>query len=189
MMKLSKIAALGLLAWTLAPQSVLAGCLDSQALYKQSSKQTGAWAITHHDGDRLLKVTPMNEVGASSETVSESSDCSFDLDRLTLVLHYEVDKFELTVDHKQALLELVVMVEQGGSLALGVSGHADHLGSDQYNLSLSQRRARAVSEFLKRVRPDLATESYSFGESSPVCSREENASLGCNRRVEIKLKV
>ncbi|TKB48923.1 OmpA family protein [Ferrimonas sediminicola] len=187
MMTPNRFAALGLLATTLAAQGAWASCLDSQALYKQSSQQTGAWTLSHHQGDRLLKVTPIEEKGEESEVVSESRDCSFDLDRLALVLHYELDQFELTAGHKEALLELVVMVEQGGRLALGVSGHADHLGSDQYNLALSRRRAQQVDEFLKRVRPDLVTESYSFGESSPVCSREENALQGCNRRVEIKL--
>jgi OmpA-OmpF porin, OOP family len=74
-----------------------------------------------------------------------------------------------------------------------ISGHTDRLGSDKYNLALSQRRADAVKNYMnsKGVASNRMT-AIGRGESSPVamCDQKNRAALiVClepNRRVEIE---
>lgn len=81
-------------------------------------------------------------------------------------------------------------VEIGGVM---ITGHTDRLGSDAYNLKLSQRRADAVKAYL--VRAGIAAnrlQAVGKGESQPVvqCAQKNQAELiRClepNRRVEVE---
>jgi len=69
-----------------------------------------------------------------------------------------------------------------------VYGHTDSVGSDAYNQSLSERRARAVADALSPrgvAAARIGTRGY--GESQPVASNDTDEGRAQNRRVEIKL--
>jgi outer membrane protein OmpA-like peptidoglycan-associated protein len=67
-----------------------------------------------------------------------------------------------------------------------IEGHTDNVGADEYNLSLSQRRAEAVKEALvaKGIDPGrIWTKGY--GKRYPVASNDTPAGRQLNRRVEV----
>lgn len=68
-----------------------------------------------------------------------------------------------------------------------IEGHTDSIGTDEYNLALSQRRAKSVVEYLvKRMgvsQDQLIIEGK--GESEPVADNETDAGRQRNRRVQI----
>lgn len=67
-------------------------------------------------------------------------------------------------------------------------GHTDSVGSEQYNMDLSYRRADAVKNLL--IQQGIARnriEAVAFGESSPIATNETEAGRQINRRVEIKI--
>jgi len=67
-----------------------------------------------------------------------------------------------------------------------IEGHTDSVGSDEFNLGLSQRRADAVKEVLlaKGISPDrMLTKGY--GKQFPVASNETDSGRQLNRRVEV----
>lgn len=69
-----------------------------------------------------------------------------------------------------------------------VLGHTDSVGSDAYNQTLSEQRARAVANYLtaRGVNPArIATRGY--GETMPIASNDTDAGRAQNRRVEIKV--
>lgn len=69
-----------------------------------------------------------------------------------------------------------------------VEGHTDSIGSEAYNIDLSQRRAAAVKDILVQSGVShMRVESAGFGESRPVASNETEAGRLQNRRVEIKI--
>jgi outer membrane protein OmpA-like peptidoglycan-associated protein len=73
-----------------------------------------------------------------------------------------------------------------GKTHLTVVGHTDNVGSDQYNQSLSERRAGAVADYLrsKGVIPQRLA-SMGQGEGSPRASNATEEGRRLNRRVEI----
>ncbi len=70
-----------------------------------------------------------------------------------------------------------------------ISGHTDNNGSEQYNQTLSERRARSVKNFLilKGV-PEDRMEAIGFGEGMPIASNQSRQGRERNRRVEIELR-
>jgi outer membrane protein OmpA-like peptidoglycan-associated protein len=67
-----------------------------------------------------------------------------------------------------------------------IEGHTDSVGSDDYNLALSQRRAQAVADALttRGVSADRI-QAKGLGKSYPVASNDTQAGRQQNRRVEI----
>ena len=70
-----------------------------------------------------------------------------------------------------------------------VAGHTDSVGSDEYNLKLSDLRANAVRDYLKEqgVNVDNIT-AKGYGESEPVADNETDAGRQVNRRVELRIE-
>jgi len=72
------------------------------------------------------------------------------------------------------------------SMKVSVEGHTDSVGSEAYNRRLSERRARAVRDYMVEngISPSrIATRG--FGKSRPVASNETAEGRAQNRRVEI----
>ena len=67
-----------------------------------------------------------------------------------------------------------------------IEGHTDSVGSDEYNMTLSDRRAEAVADALRfRGVPADRYEAKGLGKSFPVASNDTQAGRQQNRRVEI----
>lgn len=83
---------------------------------------------------------------------------------------------------------------RGSDARMRVVGHTDRLGSDSYNLALSQRRAETVRNYLigQGIPADNIT-ATGMGESQPVVQCAETARsalVAClqpNRRVEVEV--
>ena len=71
-----------------------------------------------------------------------------------------------------------------------LGGHADAIGSDKYNMKLSEKRANIVKEYLvkKGLNADNITVE-AFGESKPAADNKTAKGRNLNRRTEIKAKV
>ncbi len=69
-----------------------------------------------------------------------------------------------------------------------VEGHTDSVGSDDYNMKLSQRRANTVKLLLTQrgVAPGRI-ETIGYGETMPVATNNTEVGRQMNRRVEIKI--
>ena len=67
-----------------------------------------------------------------------------------------------------------------------IAGHTDNVGSDAYNLNLSERRAQAVKNFLmsEYAIADARLTIQAFGESQAIETNETEAGRMMNRRVE-----
>ncbi len=71
-----------------------------------------------------------------------------------------------------------------------VEGHTDSAGKASSNLRLSERRAKAVVDYLvgRAGVPSNRLSSVGFGEDYPIATNKTRAGRAQNRRVEINLK-
>jgi OOP family OmpA-OmpF porin len=102
-------------------------------------------------------------------------------------VHFEFDKATLTPTATSILDEAAETLQSIPATPYQISGHTDSRGSDEYNQGLSERRAKAVRDYLvaKGVAPSQLT-SRGYGESRPIASNETDAGRAENRRVDIE---
>jgi len=63
-------------------------------------------------------------------------------------IFYDYDKASLRPESKQALDEMVQVMKENPHIAIEMASHTDRIGSDNYNNSLSDRRAKSVVDYL-----------------------------------------
>jgi outer membrane protein OmpA-like peptidoglycan-associated protein len=75
------------------------------------------------------------------------------------------------------------------SLRIEISGHTDNVGEHDYNMDLSQERAKAVGNVLMKKGIDpKRLEMVGYGETQPLASNDdEKDGRELNRRIEIKV--
>ncbi len=73
---------------------------------------------------------------------------------------------------------------QAGAVAYSINGHTDSRASDEYNMALSLRRARAVADVAQSVGARIAS-VRGYGERQPIATNSTAAGMQKNRRVEI----
>lgn len=109
----------------------------------------------------------------------------------TIVLHgvnFETASATLTVNAERLLDDVARQLNARPELSVEVGGHTDSRGSDHYNQSLSEQRARSVQDYLiaQGVGPSRLS-AVGYGEMLPVDSNDTVEGRERNRRVELKI--
>ncbi|MEZ5796856.1 MAG: OmpA family protein [Paracoccaceae bacterium] len=94
---------------------------------------------------------------------------------------FATDSAKLTASGRDRLRQFF---SQAGAFGYAIYGHTDSRASDEYNMSLSKRRAHAVAEVARSVGASVERE-LGFGERQPIASNKTAAGMAKNRRVEI----
>ena len=102
-------------------------------------------------------------------------------------IFFDFDKYDLRPESYQELDLWVKFLLENRELRMEIDGHTDSIGTDAYNQKLSERRAKAVVNYLVKNGVDKARiKAVGFGESQPVATNDTPEGRQLNRRVEIK---
>ncbi|HNP94883.1 MAG TPA: OmpA family protein [Cyclobacteriaceae bacterium] len=103
-------------------------------------------------------------------------------------IFFDFDQSTLRPESFPELNRIVTLMGERGTLEVEISGHADATGPAEYNMGLSERRAKSVVRYLteKGVAENRITVSF-FGETKPIESNETKEGRRKNRRVEFKI--
>lgn len=103
-------------------------------------------------------------------------------------IFYDFDKATLRNESVSELNRLVALMNENPTLKIELSSHTDNKGTDEYNNSLSQRRAQAVVDYLigKNIAKDRLV-AKGYGESKPVATNDTEDGRQLNRRSEFKV--
>ena len=101
---------------------------------------------------------------------------------------FETNTATLKNSSFQGLNEVVSIMLGTPGILLYIDGHADYVGSDTFNQTLSENRARAVQSYLKSKGISASQlHASGFGKSRPVADNKTPAGRRQNRRVELRL--
>ena len=99
---------------------------------------------------------------------------------------FDFNEASLKPGAKEKLAKVSGILLAYPTLRMSVEGHTDSVGSDDYNLKLSQRRADAVRDYLtSNGISSSIVQAIGLGKADPVASNDDNAGRQRNRRVEM----
>ncbi|TNE68391.1 MAG: flagellar motor protein MotB [Bacteroidetes bacterium] len=107
-------------------------------------------------------------------------------------IYYDFDKWDIRPDAEPTLNRLANVLQQNPDINIQLGSHTDCRGNDDYNESLSQKRAQSAVNYL--ISKGIATERLSavgYGESQPAvscaCNRCTESEHQANRRTTFKI--
>ena len=148
-----------------------------------------------NDGDGILDVN--DDCPNEAETFNEYEDEDGCPDTVPEVIfkkdapiilegvNFEFNSAELTAGAKEVLMKVVRTLKDYPEMTLMIKGHTDSMGSDEYNLGLSDRRANSVKQYLVNQGIDpLRLTSKGYGEAEPIAPNDTAEGRAKNRRIE-----
>jgi outer membrane protein OmpA-like peptidoglycan-associated protein len=163
----------------LQQQQALSQQADQARLQAQQADQARLAAIQQAEAQRQRLLTQLNQVLQTRDSarglIVSMSDVLFDFNQATL-----------KSGAKLRLAKVSGIILAYPDLKLEIDGFTDNKGTPEYNMGLSDRRAKAVQAFLvtQGVGPDMVT-TRGYGESNPVASNATASGRQQNRRVEL----
>ena len=119
--------------------------------------------------------------GATSDPMSD-----VDIGEPYVKIYFDYDQDALREDALSDLLKVSRLMKDNPKYTLLVEGHADERGTREYNLALSERRAKAVEDFLSASGvSSFNVEVVGYGEEKPVDNGSNESAWSQNRRAEL----
>ena len=101
-------------------------------------------------------------------------------------VHFDFNKYNIRPGDAAILDEAAEILKAHPDVTIYVDGYCDAIGSEEYNLKLSQRRADAVAKYLEdKGIPASRLIARGFGKTNFVASNDTDEGRAQNRRVEL----
>lgn len=155
------------MAVALLSMSLFSGCASKKA-------ETGTGTITRGDGDVVY----------GDSATGASATGGIGLGTLQRV-HFPFDSSQLTQESVRRLQQNADTIKSNRNMRVLVEGHCDERGSNEYNIALGERRARAVVDYLVNLGVGRSSlEMKSWGEERPLNPASTPQAWDQNRRAE-----
>ena len=144
-------------------------------------------AVVGYQMDKQIKELKEQTAGSGID-VSETDNGQAILVNLPDGVTFATDSSAVSPTFRATLDQIAQSLRDYPNSLIDVYGHTDSTGSDQYNQSLSERRAKAVSDYLTSRGVSASRVRWQgFGETQSVASNDTIDGRAKNRRVEIKI--
>jgi outer membrane protein OmpA-like peptidoglycan-associated protein len=101
-------------------------------------------------------------------------------------IFFDTDKFDLKPESKEELAIVVDLMKTNAGMVIEISGHTDNQGAADYNLKLSESRAKSVVSYLVAAGVPAARLKFKgYGDSRPAAANDTEEGRAKNRRIEL----
>jgi len=101
-------------------------------------------------------------------------------------VHFDFNKSIIRPGDAAVLDEAATTLKANPNVTINVNGYCDAIGSDEYNLKLSDRRSDAVVDYLVKAGiPSSQLVPHGYGKTNFVATNDTPEGRAQNRRVEL----
>lgn len=103
-------------------------------------------------------------------------------------IYFDFNKYDIRPEYREVLRQKAELMRQYPSIRVRIEGHTDERGTQEYNLALGERRARAAYEYMVMlgVSPSQL-EMISYGKERPATQGSGEHVWSLNRRDEFRV--
>lgn len=163
---------------------VIAGCTSTQGQFKEITIKESETQYILEDVTTTEK--PLEDIIVFNE---EGVVIRKDGNNLVLSMPVEIlfdfDSSKVKEGVKESLNTLGKALAENKDIKLKIDGHTDYIGTEQYNLNLSLKRANSIKNYL--IGRGVSANNISiegYGKQNPVANNSTEAGRAKNRRVE-----
>ena len=140
------------------------------------------------DGFFHFRELPYMKTGLSLEPETDFTDLKIGNNIVLQNVYFEYGEYTLLEKSYKELDKLIKILGENPALSIEISGHTDNIGSKEFNLILSEKRARSVVDYLlsKGIGEERLTYK-GYGNAMPLTKNDEEEERQKNRRVEFKI--
>lgn len=104
-------------------------------------------------------------------------------------IYFDFDKYNIRPDAARTLDANAAWLRENPNTVVLIEGHCDERGTNEYNLALGERRAKATMGYLvaRGVQAGRIT-VISYGEERPTCTAHQESCWAKNRRAHFLAK-
>lgn len=104
-------------------------------------------------------------------------------------IYFQFDKYDLDDNSRKILQKNAAFLKENNPVAaIEIQGHCDERGTNNYNISLAERRVQSTKTYLVSQGVDpKRIHTISFGEEKPFCSESNAACWSKNRRAHFRV--
>ena len=118
--------------------------------------------------------------GRCADIASNLSACT------SVRVHFGFNESDISSADRDSLERAARCLKADRDLHIAIAGNADERGTEEYNMALGDRRAHAVSDYLRSLgASDAQLQTVSYGKEHPICSEHDEACWQQNRRAEL----
>lgn len=169
--------------------TLLMGMVFASSCVKKEVKKDNI--VKPDDQTEKIEVVSTSTSPVSMEVLDDATTEEADVRKDEIMsldtIYFDFDRYDLSQDAKKAILKNAKDII-ANNYTITVEGHCDERGTNQYNLSLGQKRANSVKDYyiLMGV-PESRIATISYGEEKPVCTESTEECWAKNRRAETKV--
>lgn len=111
-------------------------------------------------------------------------------DKWVLVgVNFEFNSAKISPESYPILYDAAKTLLKNTDIRVEIQGYTDNIGSESYNMNLSQRRADAVKQYLQSKGVSASRlRATGYGESNPIADNKTAEGRAMNRRIEFKIQ-
>jgi peptidoglycan-associated lipoprotein len=104
------------------------------------------------------------------------------------IVYFDFDKFDIEPEYRDRLRQNADLMKRHTQIRVRIEGHCDARGTQEYNLALGERRARAAYDYMTMLGVSAGQmELISFGKERPAGAGSGEAVWSKNRRDEFRV--
>jgi len=164
--------------------TIVAGGCAKKAVVKEDDSLAGDGAVTSQKpaSTSTPTTTPIaQEPVVKDETLTDGAMAAEPFE----TIYFDLDSYVLRQDARDALNKNAQWLLKKSTATVRLEGNCDERGSDEYNLALGEKRAKAAKSYLVTLGvPADRLVTISYGKEKPVDPGHNDAAWAKNRRVD-----
>jgi peptidoglycan-associated lipoprotein len=146
---------------------------------QQKAEEARPQKPAEEEGAQKGAVVEKSEIKSEEEAEAEAAG----KEGLFKDIHFDFDKYSIQDSYTGELKSIAAWMRKHSDAKLSIEGHCDDRGTNEYNLALGDRRAKAVKDYLVSLGvPSSRVETISYGEEKPLCTEQTEECWARNRR-------